>query len=190
MRKQKIMVLLGSTRPERQGEKVADWFMGVTKAHKDIEFELVDLKDFKLPLLDEPLPPAAGKYEHEHTKRWAKKVAAYDGYIFITPEYNHGMPAALKNALDFLGKEWALKPIGFIGYGAHLGLRSIEQFRLSIVNLEMVAISSQVEIDLFAQLDENGEFVPSERNKRQAESVIKKIKWWSEVLLLARTKDT
>lgn len=186
MRTQKIMVVLGSTRPGRKGEKIAEWFMKIASQSEDIIFNLVDVKDLGLPLLDEPVPAAAGKYEHEHTKNWAKQVGEHDGFIFVTPEYNFGMPAALKNALDFVGKEWAIKPIAFVGYGSVGAARAVQQFRSSVIDLNMVPINAQVAINLFDQLDENGEFVPTENNDKRAKSLIEKMKWWSEGLTAMR----
>src|SRR5216684_3906554 len=98
----KIAVIIGSTRPGRVGESVAKWVYELAKRRTEAEFELVDVKEFNLPLLDEPAPPAMGQYSKEHTKTWAAKINSFDGYVFVTPEYNHGICGALKNAIDFL----------------------------------------------------------------------------------------
>src|SRR5207237_2021917 len=98
----KIAIILGSTRPGRNGEAVAKWVYEVAKKRSDAEFELVDIKDFNLPLLDEPVPPIMGQYSKPHTKRWAAKIGSFDAYVFVTPEYNHGISVALKNAIDLL----------------------------------------------------------------------------------------
>jgi NAD(P)H-dependent FMN reductase len=98
----KIAIIIGSTRPGRNGEAVAKWVYEVAQRRNDAEFELVDIKDFNLPLLDEPVPPIMGRYSQPHTKTWAAKIDSFDGYVFVTPEYNHGIPGALKNAVDFL----------------------------------------------------------------------------------------
>src|SRR6185437_3347359 len=92
----------------------------------DAEFELVDLLDFNLPLLDEPMPPSLGQYTKPHTKAWAAKVDSFDAYVFVTPEYNHGIPGALKNALDFVYREWNNKAAGFVSYGSANGVRAVE----------------------------------------------------------------
>src|SRR5690554_44070 len=102
----KIGVILGSTRPGRNGAAVARWFHGLATQRKDAEFELIDLADYNLPLLDEPVPPSMGQYSQDHTKRWAETVARFDGFVFVTPEYNHSTCGALKNALDFVYAEW------------------------------------------------------------------------------------
>jgi NAD(P)H-dependent FMN reductase len=110
----KIAIILGSTRPNRNGEAVAKWVCEVAKTRSDAESELVDINDFNLPLLDEPVPPSMGQYSKPHTKAWAAKIGSFDAYVFVTPEYNHGTSGALKNAIDFLFAEWNNKAAGFV----------------------------------------------------------------------------
>jgi NADPH-dependent FMN reductase len=110
-------IIIGSTRPGRNGEAVAKWVYEIAKKRTDAEFELVDIKDFNLPLLDEPVPPSMGQYSKPHTKAWASKIGSFDGYVFVSPEYNHGIAGALKNAIDFLFAEWNNKAAGFVSYG-------------------------------------------------------------------------
>ncbi len=102
----RLAIIIGSTRPDRVGESVGRWVYDIARQREGCEFELIDLRDFNLPLLDEPIPPSQGKYSHEHTKRWAAKINPFDGYVFVTPEYNHSTSGALKNAIDFLYAEW------------------------------------------------------------------------------------
>ena len=123
----KIALILGSTRPGRNGEAVSQWVYEIAKRRSDANFELVDIKDFNLPLLDEPIPPSMGQYSQEHTKTWSAKIDSFDAYIFVTAEYNHGIPGALKNAIDFLFKEWNNKVAGFVSYGSAGGVRAVEQ---------------------------------------------------------------
>jgi NAD(P)H-dependent FMN reductase len=118
----KIAVIIGSTRPGRVGESVGQWAYEFAKKRADAEFELVDIKDFNLPLLDEPVPP--------HTKTWAAKINSFDGYVFVTPEYNHGICGAMKNAIDYVYREWNNKAAGFVGYGSVGGARAVEHLRL------------------------------------------------------------
>ena len=113
----KIAVITGSTRPGRKNETVARWVFGLALKRSDAEFELVDIKDYHLPLLDEPAPPVLGRYSQPHTKVWAAKIASFDAYVFVAPEYNHGTSAALKNAIDYLFREWNNKAAGFVSYG-------------------------------------------------------------------------
>src|SRR4051794_3468911 len=113
----RIGIILGSTRPGRNGEQVAKWVYDVAARRTDAEFELVDLADFPLPHLDEPLPPSVGRYQNEHTKQWAATIGSFDGFVIVTPEYNHGTSGVLKNAIDFLYAEWNNKAVGFVSYG-------------------------------------------------------------------------
>src|SRR6202051_2389489 len=120
----KIGIIVGSTRPGRKAAAVAKWVLDILKSRKDAEFECVDIEDYKLPLLDEPVPPTMHQYSKAHTKAWSEKIASLDAYIFVTPEYNHSTSAALKNAIDFLFHEWNNKAAGFVGYGGAGGGRA------------------------------------------------------------------
>src|SRR5258708_7239668 len=113
----KIAIIIGSTRPGRKGEAVARWVFSIARKRNDADYELVDIQDFNLPLLDEEIPPAMGRYSKPHTKAWAEKIASFDSFVLVTPEYNHGIGGALKNAIDFLYQEWTNKAVGFVGYG-------------------------------------------------------------------------
>src|SRR5580692_10535939 len=113
----KVGIIVGSTRPGRKAATVAKWVHDLLKNRNDAEFEIVDIEDYKLPLLDEPVPPVMHQYGKAHTKSWSEKIASLDAYIFVTPEYNHATSAALKNAIDFLYHEWNNKAAGFVGYG-------------------------------------------------------------------------
>ena len=131
----RIAIILGSTRPGRKGEVVAEWVYGIAQKRSDANFELVDVKDFNLPLLDEPMSPIMGQYTHQHTKDWSAKIASFDAYVFVTPEYNHGTSGALKNAIDFLFAEWNNKAAGFVSYGGVSGARAVEQLRLVLAEV-------------------------------------------------------
>src|SRR3954466_13263615 len=126
----KIAIILGSTRPGRNGEAVAKWVLDIAKQRSDADYELVDLLDYNLPHLDEALPPAMGQYSQPHTKKWAEKIGSFDGFVFVPPEYNHSTSGALKNAIDFLAAEWNNKAAGFVSYGAVGGARAVEHLRL------------------------------------------------------------
>src|SRR5437588_6428927 len=136
----RIAISSGSTRPGRNGESVARWVYEIAQQRSDAEFELIDIKDFNLPLLDEPVPPSLGQYTKEHTKAWAAKIDSFDAYVFVTPEYNHGTSGALKNAIDFLYKEWTNKAAGFVGYGSALGARAVEHLRLVLAEVQMATV--------------------------------------------------
>ena len=164
----RIGVIIGSTRPGRNGEKVATWFMDQVAAHQegsesnDVTYELVDLAEFDLPLLSEPTVPGAanGEYENPATTTWAEKIATFDGYIFITAEYNHSVPAALKNAFDVLYVEWVKKSIAFVSYGALSGARAVEHWRGIVANANMLQARNQVSVPLFDSLQEDGSVEP------------------------------
>ena len=110
----RIGIIVGTTRPGRKADAVAKWVLGIAKARTDATYEIVEIVDYKLPLLDEPMPPSMGNYAHEHTRKWAAKIASLDGYVFVTPEYNHSISGSLKNAIDFLYHEWTNKAAGFV----------------------------------------------------------------------------
>ena len=113
----KIQIILGSTREGRNGEKVFKWITEIAKKNKNFEIETIDLKEWNLPMFNDPKPPFMGEYSYDYTKKWSKKISEGDGYVIVTPEYNHGYSAALKNALDHLYKEWNNKPVAFVSYG-------------------------------------------------------------------------
>jgi len=143
----KTLIIVASTRPGRVGRPIADWFFAQAASQPSgVQFELVDLADWNLPFLDEPIPPMAHTYQHDHTKRWSAKIADADGYIIVTPEYNHGYPAALKNALDYLYHEWAGKPVGFVGYGMGGGRLAVSQLQQVVEELQMRPLTEQVAI--------------------------------------------
>ncbi len=125
----RIYIVIGSTRPNRIGRQAAEWVLSNLPPSTVFEAELLDLNDWVLPLSDEPEIPAAGIYVHEHTRAWSRKIATADGYIFVTPQYNWGYPASLKNALDHLFKEWNGKPAVIVSYGHHGGGKAATQLR-------------------------------------------------------------
>lgn len=186
----KIAVIVGSNRPTRLGPKVADWFMDQVKDTPDVEFELIDLAEVNLPLLDEPLSPMMGQYSHDHTKKWAAKINKMDGFILVTAEYNHGYTAILKNALDYLHAEWAKKPVAFVGYGVLGAAAAVEQLVNVTAQLNMVPLpSSAVKvIDSWGAFDEEGNF--SEGNLRGAnpQKLMENLVWWARTLKAARAQ--
>ena len=125
----RIGIILGSTRPNRNGEQVARWVFDIASRRDDAEFELIDLRDYPLPHLDEGLPASMGQYANEHTRQWAQKIASFDGFVMVTPEYNHSTSGVLKNAIDYLYAEWNNKAVGFVSYGAVGGARAAEHLQ-------------------------------------------------------------
>src|SRR3712207_4930487 len=150
----RVGIITGSTRPGRNNEAVANWVHQIANARKDAEFELVDISDYKLPLLDEPVPPSMGQYSKPHTKAWAQKIESFDAYVFVTPEYNHGTSGALKNAIDYLYREWNNKAAGFVGYGGSGGTRALEQPPLVVGALHVGGVRHQVALSLSPDLEQ------------------------------------
>src|SRR5437870_875580 len=147
-----IGIIVGSTRPGRKAAAVAKWVHDILKSRKDAQFEVVDIEDYKLPLLDEPVPPIMHQYGQPHTKRWSEKIASLDAYIFVTPEYNHATSAALKNAIDFLFHEWNNKAAGFVGYGGAGGVRAVENLRLVMGEIKVADVRAQVALSMWKTL--------------------------------------
>jgi NAD(P)H-dependent FMN reductase len=124
-----IGIIIGSTRPNRRGEQVAAWVHQEASRRGDAKYELVDLRDYPLPHLDEPMPASSGQYQHDHTREWAARIDSLDGFVIVTPEYNHSVPGVLKNAIDYLYAEWNDKAVGFVSYGGAGGVRAVEHLR-------------------------------------------------------------
>lgn len=185
-----IAIIIGSTRPGRNGEAVAKWVYELAKKRTDANFELVDLKDFNLPLLDEPFMPATGNYQNEHTKAWAKKIAQFDGYVFVTPEYNHTIPASLKNALDYLYTEWNDKSAGFVGYGSMSGIRSVEHLRQIAGQLRLADVRSQVGLSLYTDFENMSDFKPQPRREKEVEKMLGDVIAWGGALKTVRGAAT
>ena len=181
-----IAIVTGSTRPGRNNIAVARWVFELAAKRRDASFELVDIADYQLPLLDEPLPPALGRYSHPHTKRWAAKIASFDGYVFVTPEYNHGTSAALKNAIDYLYAEWNHKAAGFVGYGAASGTRAVEHLRLVMGNLMVADVTAQVMLSLFTDFDSMSVFRPHPRHEAALHSMLDQVIAWAGALKILR----
>ena len=182
----KIAIIIGSTRPGRKAEAVARWVHGIATKRSDAEFELVDIKDFNLPLLDEPMPPAAGKYSQPHTRAWAAKVASFDAYVFVTPEYNHGPSGALKNAIDYLYREWNNKAAGFVGYGSAGGTRAVEQLRLVMGELLVADVRAQVALSLFTDFENFSTFKPAPMHEKSVTVMLDQVVAWGTALKTLR----
>jgi NAD(P)H-dependent FMN reductase len=184
-----ILGILGSTRQGRRGKKVADWFGGIAAQREDLRYEPVDLRDWDLGFFDEPRPPSTGEYGTEMQRRWGEKVGGADGFVWISPEYNHGYPAPLKNAIDFLYAEWVRKPMAVVSYGgAAGGLRAAEQLRLVSIEVQMVPVRSSVFIPrAYSSFDEEGRLTAdTEYREKQAASLLDELAWWANVLRDAR----
>jgi NAD(P)H-dependent FMN reductase len=178
----KVGIVIGSTRPGRNGEAVAKWVHELASKRTDATFELVDIKDYELPLLDEPVPPSLGKYSKEHTKRWAAKIATLDAFVFVTPEYNHSTSGALKNALDFIYREWNDKAAGFVGYGSVGGSRAIEHLRAIMAELQVADVRSQVSLSLVTDFENYSVFKPQAFHQQNLTTMLDQVVRWGTAL--------
>src|SRR6185312_10677 len=178
----KLAIIIGSTRPGRVGESVARWVYELARKRSDAAFELVDIADFNLPLLDEPIPPSQGKYSKEHTKKWAAKIASFDGFVFVTPEYNHSICGALKNAIDFLFREWNNKAAGFVGYGSAGGVRAVEHLRLVMAEVQVATVRNQVALSLFTDFENFTTFKPDPRHEKSLGGMLDQLVAWGGAL--------
>ncbi|MDQ4501261.1 NAD(P)H-dependent oxidoreductase [Sinomonas sp. ASV322] len=184
----RIGIILGSTRPHRNGEQVAKWLFEAASRRTDATFELVDLRDHPLPLLDEPLPPSLGRYENEHTRRWAEKIASFDGFVIVTPEYNHSTSAVLKNAIDYLYAEWNNKAVGFASYGSAGGVRAVEHLRLMAGELQMADVRAQVILPFATSFENRRSFKPDDFARRSLDVMLDQVIAWSEALAPLRKR--
>ena len=178
----KIGVILGSTRPGRRGEQVARWVMDHARHRKDVEFELVDLLDHPLPHMDEPLPPMAGQYQNAHTQDWAATIAPFDGFVFVTPEYNHSTSGVLKNAIDFLYAEWNNKAMGVVSYGSVGGTRAAEHLRLIAGELQMADVRTNVALSAFTDFENFTTLNPGPHQVQALDALLDQVIAWSEAL--------
>lgn len=178
----KIGVIIGSTRPGRVGEAVAKWTYELASKRTDAEFELIDIIDYNLPILDEPNPAVFHSYTKEHTKVWSKKITEMDGFIFVTPEYNHSVGGALKNAIDFLNVEWNNKAVGFVSYGSAMGVRAVENLRVIVAELQMADVQKGVQLSLFTDFVNFSEFKPHAMHEDILNSMLDQLVAWTTVL--------
>src|SRR5881628_1722351 len=183
----KVGIITGSTRPNRKSSDVAKWVLEVARKRSDAEYELVDIKDFELPLLDEPVPPSMGQYSRPHTKRWAAKINSFDGFVFVTPEYNHGISGALKNAIDFLFAEWNNKAAGFVSYGSVGGARAVEHLRLNLAEVQMATVRNQVLLSLFTDFENFSVFKPAPHHEKSVNAIFDQVLAWGGALKRLRS---
>ena len=191
MSKHRVGIILSTTRAGRFADKVGAWLLGLVAAREDMEFELVDLRDYPLPFFDEPMSPLWTPPKNEVALRWTKKIATFDGFVFVTAEYNHGIPAVLKNAVDYVAHELARKPAAYVGYGGVGAARAIEQLRLVNIEQRMAPLRSGVHIggadamDLLVHgksLADKPHLVPS------VSAMFDELAWWTGALKEARAE--
>ena len=180
-------IIVGSTRPGRKADAVAKWVHALAAARGDAEYEIVDIADFNLPLLDEPIPPSMGKYSKPHTKTWAAKIASLDAFVFVTPEYNHSTSGALKNALDFLYAEWNNKAAGFVGYGSAGGVRAVEQLRLVMGELQVADVRAAVALSLHHDFENYTVFKPGPQHEKAVQTLLDQVLAWGDAFKALRS---
>jgi NAD(P)H-dependent FMN reductase len=185
--KTKVAIIIGSTRPGRNGEAVAKWVYGIASRRMDAEFELVDIKDYGLPHLDEPVPPSLQQYSHAHTKAWSQKINSFDAYVFVTPEYNHSTSGALKNAIDFLYHEWNNKVAGFVSYGSAGGTRAVENLRLVMAELQVATVRAHVALSLSTDFENFSVFKPAPQHEAEVNAMLDQVVAWGGAFMTLRT---
>jgi NAD(P)H-dependent FMN reductase len=170
----RLTVIIGSTRPGRVGAAIGQWFAAQARKHGGFDVEVADLAAINLPMVDEPNHPRLGQYVHQHTRDWSALIDRADAVVFVTPEYNHGYPATVKNAIDFLYHEWAEKPVGFVSYGGvSAGTRSVQQLKAVVTAVGMVPVVDMVNIPFVRQfLDDNGRLKANEIMDQGAEAML------------------
>lgn len=185
-----LKIIIASTRPGRKGPALANWIFEVAKKHTEFSVELLDLAVINLPFLDEPNHPRLQKYTKEHTKKWSETITSADAFIFVTPEYNFGYPATLKNAIDFLYKEWSYKPVAFVSYGGIAGgTRSMQALKQVMSAINMIPILEAVNVPFFTKhIDENNKFNADEGINKAAEGMMTELFKWTETLKALREK--
>lgn len=184
----KIKVIVGSTRANRFSEGPANWIADLAKKRSDLAVELLDLRDYPLPFFEEALPPGAARdnYTQPVVVRWREKIQEADGYIVCTPEYNHGYPAVLKNALDYTYYAWGRKPVAFVSWGGNAGLRAVEQLRLVAIELDMAPIRFAVHLPTPPWLIKDVSEIDTDATRQNATALLDHLTWWAVALRAAR----
>jgi NAD(P)H-dependent FMN reductase len=189
MAKVKIAVIIGTTRAVRFAGKPAEWIADIAPQRDDMIVEVLDLREYPMPFFDEVASNAWAPSQNEVAQRWQKKVAEFDGYIFVSAEYNRGVPAVLKNALDYAYPEWNKKPAAFVGYGSVGAARAIEQLRLIAVELQMAPIRTGVHIqgaDFMAVWKGGKDIAELSYLRPNATDMLDQLVWWTNALKTAR----
>lgn len=181
---QRLMIVIASTRPGRAGQPIGEWFRAKAEADGEFEIDYADLAEINLPFMDEPNHPRLRQYTKQHTKDWSARVDAADAFVFVTPEYNHGMTAALKNAIDYLNQEWQYKPLGFVSYGGVAGgTRAVQAIKPIANVLKLTPIPEAVVIPLFQRfMTDDGAFQPEELIEDAAITMLEQLGRWATVL--------
>lgn len=185
-----LKIIIASTRPGRKGPIVASWIYELAKENQAFNTTLVDLAEVNLPFLDEPNHPVLHQYQHEHTKKWSHIINEADAFIIVTAEYNYGYPAPLKNALDFLYREWNYKPVAFVSYGGIAGgTRAVQQLKQVVTAQKMMPVTESVNIPFFSRhINEQGVFVADDALKNSADAMFTELEKWAAAMKPMREK--
>jgi NAD(P)H-dependent FMN reductase len=186
----KVAIIIGSTRPGRKAVAVARWVYDIAARRSDASFEVVDIANFDLPLLDEPFPPMMNQYSKPHTRAWAAKIGTFDAFVFVTPEYNHSTSGALKNAIDFLYREWNDKAAAFVGYGSVGGARAVEQLRLVMGEIKVADVRAQVALSMYNDFENFSTFTPRPQQEAAVKAMLDDLVAWGQALQAMRTRTT
>jgi NAD(P)H-dependent FMN reductase len=182
-----IGIIIGSTRPGRRGPEVAQWVHGIAARRDDASYTVVDLADYRLPMLDEPVAAAKSPdYVRPHTRTWAETIDSFDGFVFVTPEYNHSLPGALKNALDFLYREWNNKAAAFVGYGPAGAVRAVEHLRLIGAELKLADVRTQVALSMFTDFEDGVRAKPAAHQEGILSTLLDELVAWADALKTVR----
>jgi NAD(P)H-dependent FMN reductase len=184
----RIAIIVGSTRPGRRGADVAAWVLDAARRHGGATYEIVDLADHPLPFLDEEMPPIMGSYAGEHTRAWASTIASYDGFVIVTPEYNHSIPGVLKNAIDYLFAEWNDKAAGVVGYGAENGARAAEHLRQVFGELRLPVVRQYVGLSLYHDFEGFTQLAPRPQLTGHLDAMLDEVTTWARALRRVRAE--
>lgn len=182
----KIAIITGTTRPGRVNADVAAWLLERANLRNDAQYELVDIADFNLPILDEAAPAAYAQYSQDHTKAFSAKIAEFDGYVFVTGEYNHSVPAALTNAISYLNHEWANKAAGIVGYGSAFGVRAAEHLRGILSEMQIAHVQKQGMFSLFTDFENFSTFKPTEMQAASVDPMLDQLVAWTAAMKQVR----
>ncbi|MFU8945162.1 NADPH-dependent FMN reductase [Mycetocola zhadangensis] len=182
----KIAIVTGSTRPGRINLGVAEWVLAQAQLRSDAEFELVDIAAYNLPILDEGYPAAYQNYSNDHTKVWSEKIAEFDGFIFVTGEYNHSVTPALANALSYLNAEFANKAAGIVGYGSASGVRAVEHLRGILSELQIAHVQKTGMFSLFTDFENFSTFAPTELSAATVAPMLDQLVVWAKAMETVR----
>lgn len=176
----RLLVVIASTRPGRVGLSVGEWFVARAEAHAGFAVDVADLAAIALPMMDEPNHPRLHRYAQPHTVAWSERVEAADAFVFVMPEYNHGYTAPLKNAIDYLYREWAHKPVGFVSYGGVAGgTRAVQLLKPVLAVLKLVPLPEAVPIPFVHRLiDEEGRLQATEAMDEAAATMLDELTRW------------